>query len=397
VRQRAKIVEALVAIDADAVGLMEVENNGSVALQDLVDALNARRGAGTWAAVPAPAAGSGGDAIKVAMIYKPARLLRVGAPVSDRTRCTTGRRWRRPSRRRTARRFTLVGQPLQVQGLRRCGRRRRRPRRRAGLLQHPAVAQGEALRRFVGRLQARQRRSRRRAGRRLQQLREGRPDRAFTDAGWVDLVGRFDTFGYSYVFDGAAGRLDHALATPSLAAQAVGALEWHINADEPSVLDYNLEFKAQDLYGATPYRSSDHDPVVDRVACCTVSPAAPAATRWSARRATTCWRRGGRRHAERVPAGATCSPTARCARAATRSPISSRGRSARPGGAARQPGRTPATARGAGHRDAARHARRRGGAGRRGRARRARRAGVAGDAARRARGAAGTWRAMPGL
>ncbi len=41
-----------------------------------------------------------------------------------------------------------------------------------------------------------------------------------------------------------------------------GVTIWHINADEPSVLDYNTEFKPQDLYAPTPYRSSDHDPVV---------------------------------------------------------------------------------------------------------------------------------------
>ena len=83
-----------------------------------------------------------------------------------------------------------------------------------------------------------------------------------TSNGFVDQIGRFDSFGYSYVFDGAAGRLDHALASPSLSTKIAKALEWHINADEPSVIDYNTEFKPQDLYSATPYRASDHDPVV---------------------------------------------------------------------------------------------------------------------------------------
>ena len=48
-----------------------------------------------------------------------------------------------------------------------------------------------------------------------------------------------------------------------------GAVHWHINADETSLADYNLEFKspscatcADDPYRPTPYRSSDHDPVV---------------------------------------------------------------------------------------------------------------------------------------
>lgn len=43
---------------------------------------------------------------------------------------------------------------------------------------------------------------------------------------------------------------------------AVGAREWHINAYEPSIIDYNTEFKPDDRYTPTPYRSSDHDPVV---------------------------------------------------------------------------------------------------------------------------------------
>lgn len=41
---------------------------------------------------------------------------------------------------------------------------------------------------------------------------------------------------------------------------------WHINADEPSVLDYNTEYKSAGqliaLYAADEYRSSDHDPVI---------------------------------------------------------------------------------------------------------------------------------------
>ncbi len=38
--------------------------------------------------------------------------------------------------------------------------------------------------------------------------------------------------------------------------------EWHINTDEPSVIDYTTAYKPQDLYAPTPYRASDHDPVV---------------------------------------------------------------------------------------------------------------------------------------
>jgi hypothetical protein len=83
---------------------------------------------------------------------------------------------------------------------------------------------------------------------------------------------------YSYVFGGLSGELDHALATPSLAAQVGGITVWHINADEPPVLDYNTEFKTDDRYAPTPFRSSDHDPVIIGLnlnAVCPVPPGLP--------------------------------------------------------------------------------------------------------------------------
>jgi len=89
------------------------------------------------------------------------------------------------------------------------------------------------------------------------------PITVFLDAGYEDLLSRHvGPAYYSFVFDGEAGALDHALATPSLAAQVTGAATWAINADEPSVIDYNTEFKPQDLYAPHAYRSSDHDPVL---------------------------------------------------------------------------------------------------------------------------------------
>jgi uncharacterized protein len=93
------------------------------------------------------------------------------------------------------------------------------------------------------------------------------PIRAIEDGGYTNLVAaREGKDAYSYVFDGQWGYLDHALGTPSLAGQVTGVTTWHINADEPSVLDYNTNFKSpgqvDELYAPTPYRSSDHDPVL---------------------------------------------------------------------------------------------------------------------------------------
>ena len=72
---------------------------------------------------------------------------------------------------------------------------------------------------------------------------------------------------YSYVFDGQWGYLDYALGIGRRSARrSTGVAEWHINADEPSVLDYNTEFKTAgqvaSLYAPDQFRISDHDPVI---------------------------------------------------------------------------------------------------------------------------------------
>jgi predicted extracellular nuclease len=93
------------------------------------------------------------------------------------------------------------------------------------------------------------------------------PVRALARAGYTDLIAaRVGADAYTYVFAGQWGRLDHALASASLAPQVADAAVWHINADEPPVLGYDIAFKSREqqttLYHPGPYRSSDHDPVV---------------------------------------------------------------------------------------------------------------------------------------
>jgi predicted extracellular nuclease len=68
-RQRDKIISAIVTMDANIVGLMEIENHETDdALKDLVNGLNAA-GAGTYAAINTGTIGD--DAIKVGLIYQP--------------------------------------------------------------------------------------------------------------------------------------------------------------------------------------------------------------------------------------------------------------------------------------------------------------------------------------
>jgi uncharacterized protein len=83
---------------------------------------------------------------------------------------------------------------------------------------------------------------------------------------YTDLIYQFlGEDAYSYVFDGQIGYLDHALANAGLIDEVTGVTVWHINADEPDLIDYDMSFKqdAQDaIYAPDAYRSSDHDPVI---------------------------------------------------------------------------------------------------------------------------------------
>ena len=101
------------------------------------------------------------------------------------------------------------------------------------------------------------------------------PISALQTAGYTNLV---EAYGgpeaYSYVFDGQLGYLDHALANASLAPQVTGVAEWHINADEVPLFDYNDDVRdpgeaafeeesdALPLYESSAFRTSDHDPVI---------------------------------------------------------------------------------------------------------------------------------------
>ena len=97
----------------------------------------------------------------------------------------------------------------------------------------------------------------------LQALEQGADDIDGTADDFANLVA--DTT-YSYSFDGQWGALDHALANGTLSDLVAGAGKWHVNADEPTVLDYNTEFKSvgqvNSFYAADAFRSSDHDPVL---------------------------------------------------------------------------------------------------------------------------------------
>ena len=268
-RQRAKIVEALAAVNGDAIGLMEIQNNGDVAAQNLVDALNAKVGAGTYAVVPDPAGGAGTDAIKVAMIYKTTKLSRVGAPQTDFDGVFSRPPLAQTFAAANGERFTLVVNHLKSKGSCPSSGLDADAGDGQGCWNDTRVQQTRKLRPFIANLQITSASNDVLVVGDLNAYAKEDPVDELTSNGFVDEIGKFSTLGYSYVFDGASGRLDHALSTPSLSAKISRAVHWHINADEQLAHDYNLEFKqpacancAADPYAASPYKSSDHDPVL---------------------------------------------------------------------------------------------------------------------------------------
>jgi hypothetical protein len=280
-RQKAKIVAALKAMDADIVGLIEVENNGTTALQNLVDALNAAYGAPEYAVVPDPLTGPGTDAIKVALIYKPGSVSRVGESLSFPDpifeRYPVAQTFRPvDSDGQEGADFTVVinhfkskgscptsGDVDQGQG---CWNLRR-------------TEQARKLLQFIGELQGRSNDPDVLVLGDLNAYGEEDPVRTLVAGGLEHLSLRIPAARrYSYVFAGQSGELDHALATQSLSEQVRGITIWHINSDEPPVFDYNTEFKTDDRYAPTPFRASDHDPLIVGIepnAVCAVDPGAP--------------------------------------------------------------------------------------------------------------------------
>jgi uncharacterized protein len=278
VRQRAKIIAALAVIDADVVGLMEIENN-TAAIADLVDGLNDSMGAGTYAYVDTGVIGT--DEIKVAFIYKPASVSLVGEYaildssvdprfIDTRNRPALAQTFMDDS---TGGIFTVVvnhlkskgsacdGDPDLGDGAGNCNLTRKAAAEAlVDWLATDPTASGDEDFLIIGDLNAYDKEDP------IDAILAGSDDIPGTDDDYTDLVYAFEgEYAYSYVFNGQLGYLDHALASAGLMDEVTGVTTWHINADEADLIDYDMTFKqdAQDaIYAPDPYRSSDHDPVI---------------------------------------------------------------------------------------------------------------------------------------
>jgi predicted extracellular nuclease len=269
-RQRQKTLNALEALNGDVVGLIEVENNASASVQDLVNGLNDRLGAGTYQFINTGTIGT--DAIKLALIYKPAKITPAGAPavltsafdsafLDDKNRPSLAQTFREVA---TGERFTVVvnhlkskgsdcndvGDPDVGDGQGNCNLTRTDAATVLSewIATHP-TGQVDSDYLLIGDFNA---------------YAKEDPITQLKNAGLVALIeAHLGAAAYSYQFEGESGYLDNALASSTLAAQVSDVAEWHSNSDEPVVLDYNLEFKTDDPFVATdPFRSSDHDAVV---------------------------------------------------------------------------------------------------------------------------------------
>ncbi|MEW6580162.1 MAG: ExeM/NucH family extracellular endonuclease [Chloroflexota bacterium] len=270
-RQIDKTVAALVKLDADIVGLMEVENNATDApLTLLVDSLNAVVGAGTYDYI---ATGPiGGDAIRVALIYKPGTVALVGdfavldsvAPFNTNTRPPLVQTFEEIA---TEGLFTVVVNHFKSKGCDGATGLNLDQGDGQSCYNADRVLAANALATWlatdptdsddpdvliIGDLNS-------------YALED--PIVALEGEGYTDLLkDALGTTAYSYVFNGEWGYLDYALANADLLPQVTGAGTYPINSDEPRVLDYNVEFKSVeqivDFFAPDEFRMSDHDPVV---------------------------------------------------------------------------------------------------------------------------------------
>jgi hypothetical protein len=275
-RQRDKLLTALTGLNGDIIGLNELENSTGVEpLASIVSGLPGYDYINTGTI--------GTDAIKVGLIYRPAVVTPVG-PFKLLTTAVDPRfidTKSRPSLAQTfevnatGARFTVVvnhfkskgsacddvGDPDLGDGQGNCSQTRKAAAQAlVDWIATDPTGSGDPDFLIVGDLNSYAKEES------IAAIQAGADDTTGTSDDYTNLIAQFHgPYAYSYTFDGQAGYLDHAIANASIFPQVTGAADWHINSDEPDVLDYDTSFKppAQDaLYEVNPYRTSDHDPVV---------------------------------------------------------------------------------------------------------------------------------------
>lgn len=267
--QLSKLVAAINGLDADVVALQELENDVEfgqdvdTTIGALVDALNADAGSGTWDFVPTPAAlavPGANDVITTGIIFKPSAVTPVGDSFADDDPVWADARVPVAQTFEVgARVVTVIANHFKSKSAPEDTPNAPQPADGQGFFNAERVAQAERLVALTAEIAADPDK-----GEDVLLLgdfnsySEEDPIQAFEAAGFVDLGTELAPDQETYSFDGQLGSLDHALASTSLAGAVTGYGVWGINSAEWG--DRGFAFGATEA--GTPFRSSDHDPVL---------------------------------------------------------------------------------------------------------------------------------------
>ncbi|MGW9631550.1 ExeM/NucH family extracellular endonuclease [Agromyces sp. NPDC055520] len=261
--QKSKIVSAINALGADVVALQEIENSVKLgeapdaALADLVAGLNAAAGSEVWKFVPTPDAlhdAAITDFISNAIIYRAASVKPVGEAqtIIDETVWDI-------AREPIAQTFKFDKQFVTVVANHFKSKSGTDPSPQPGqdAFNDERTTQAKSLLAFANGLSEGRKTDIYLVGDFNSYAKED-PIKVFTDAGWTDIVPKKAAGQYTYTFDGELGSLDHVIASKSATDKVTAAGVWSINSPEWS----GREYWSTAPEAGTPFRSSDHDPIV---------------------------------------------------------------------------------------------------------------------------------------
>ncbi|GAA2175062.1 ExeM/NucH family extracellular endonuclease [Arthrobacter parietis] len=272
-RQEAKIVAAINGLDADVVSLEEIENSAKfgkdrdAALATLTAALN-EAAPGVWDYVRSPdalPAIENEDVIRTAFIYKKAVVEPVGQSVilDDNVAFSN-------ARKPLAQSFNIVGGDDSTRFLAIANHFKSKGSGSGenadqgdgqGASNADRVEQATALVAFAEQLKTEAGTDKVFLAGDFNSYSAEDPMQVLYEAGYINQGAKTD--GYSYVFSGLVGSLDHILASPAADAAVSGVDVWNINAVESVALEYSrYNYNATDFYAPNQFRASDHDPVI---------------------------------------------------------------------------------------------------------------------------------------
>ena len=266
-RQLAKHVTVITALDPAIIAAQELENDGfgaESAVQELADALNAAQPGARWTPV-ATEGRPGTDQITVGILYRADRVEAVGAPA-----LATDGPFEYGSRPVLAQSFRVGESPVftvasvHFKSKGGCDRAEGADRDQGdgqACFNAKRVESAEAMHAWLATDPTGSGSDRVVAIGDYNAYAMEDPIRVLRERGWVDapMATEGGATPHSFVFDGQAGRLDHAMLSPSMAAMLRGAAKWPVNSDESIGFAYDGPLGRDE---AGPWRSSDHDPLL---------------------------------------------------------------------------------------------------------------------------------------